>query len=122
MPASQGVQNELPPQGLLSNTPKLDPNSFANDQLLSGQRHTGSTEKPGITNDLVKGERSSLEFGEMPFNDLNLSTFSDRFRTREGPSGSSVPPAQPLDRSSIDVEGEGTSEHETARKTVVSGE
>ena len=121
MPAAQGVQNELPPQGLLSNTPKLDPNSFANDQPLPGQ-NSGTTVKPGITNDLVKGERSSLEFGEMPFNDLNPLTFSDRFRTREGPSGSSVPPAQPLNRSSIDVEREGTSQHETARKTVVEGE
>ena len=114
------VQNLLPPTEFQSNTPRLDPNSFAKDPPLSGQNPATIFDKPNVAGPLVKGEIVSGEFGEVLFNDLDLGTFSDRDRTREGPSGTSAP-SDPVDRSGAEVQEERASVHETARKTVIGG-
>ena len=125
------TQNLSLPSQPFAGAPGLNPGSLDSTPRLIGSLDSDvskNTKQPMNTNhpqaqpgDLVKGERCSEEFGHIEFNELDPGTISNRFRTREGPSGTSFLNEMNNVASHRISSSVNSGEEETVKKTPVEG-
>ena len=122
LPSQPGTGGPVLNPGFLDSTPRLMIGSLDSDVCKNTTQPMNTNLPQVLPDDLVKAERCSKECGHIEFNELDPGTVSDRFRTREGPSGTShLNEINNIEISLCILNSQNNEEEEIVKKTPVEG-